>query len=206
MQGEKPNNMNQKEIVDNLNEIQSMGNHVLILYNAHAKGNKELTDLANVTFNILWSYAKSLVEIKLLLNATLRFEQDYAIGGLCITMNECTKKIIGYTTEKRKKSLWIDKFGKYITRHPELNKEYKLLKEKWISFADKTDIQTKIKEIRDTMTHGDEKLDEYIILNNTPTSDVIKYLNDWGRLMWSTANMVFTCFENECKHEMKITM
>ncbi len=195
--------MNQKELVNNLNDIQSMCNNVLILYNAHAKGNQELTDLANVTFNILWSYAKSLVEIKLLLNATLRFEQDYAIGGLCITMNECTKKIIGYTTKKRKESLWIDKFGKYITRHPELNKEYELLKEKWISFADTdtTNIQTKIKEIRDIMTHGDEKLDEFIILNNTPTSDVIKYLNDWGRLMWPTANMVFTCFENECQQE-----
>jgi hypothetical protein len=79
-----------------------------------------------------------------------------------------------------------------------------LLKEKWISFADTdtTNIQTKIKEIRDIMTHGDEKLDEFIILNNTPTSDVIKYLNDWGRLMWPTANMVFTCFENECQQEI----
>ena len=197
--------MNQKETVDSLNEIQSMCNNVLILYNAYAKGNQELTDLANITFNLLWNYAKSLIELKLLLYSTSRFELDYAIWGLCVTINECTKKIIGYTTDNgktRERRSWINKMAKYITKHPELNNEYNSLKEEWISYADTTDMQMKIKEIRDIMTHGVDQLDDFIILNNTSTSNILKYVDKWGKIMWPTANFVFTCFENECKQEI----
>ena len=56
-----------------------------------------------------------------------------------------------------------------------------------------------IKDIRDITIHGGEKLDELIKLHDTSTSDIINYLDIWGKLMWPTANLVFTCFENECQ-------
>ena len=194
--------MNQTELIDTLEEIQNMCNKVLILYNAHAKGNQELADLANMTGYLLWNYTKSLITLNHLQNATLRCEQDFAKGELCVVINECTKKIIGFTTKTgkiRKRSSWIDVMERYITIHPELTKEYSLLKERWMAFADITDIQNKIKDIRDITTHGDEKMDELIKLHNVPISDVIKYLDKWGKLMWPTANFVFTCFEKECQ-------
>ena len=125
------------------------------------------------------------------------------IGELCVVINECTKKIIGFRTGKtRKESLWIDKIGRYITRHPELTQEYNSLKEKWISYADTDDTQGEIKDIRDIATHGDNELYKLIKLHDTSTSDVINYLDIWGKLMWPTANFVFTCFENECQQEI----
>ena len=194
--------MNQTELTDNLGNLQDMYNNVQILYNAHAKGNQELTDLANMTGYLLWNYTKSLITLKSFQNATLRCEQDFAIGELCVVINECTKKIIGFTGKTRKESLWIDKIGRYITRHPELTQEYNSLKEKWISYADTDDTQGEIKDIRDIATHGDNELYKLIKLHDTSTSDVINYLNIWGKLMWPTANFVFTCFENECQQEI----
>ena len=134
---------------------------MLILYDAHAKGNPELTDLANMTGYLLWNYTKSLITLKHFQNAILRCEQDFAIGELCVVINVCTKKIIGFRTKDgkiRKDSFWIDKVGRYITRHPELIKEYSLLKERWISYADTDDTQGEIKTIRDIATHGDNEL------------------------------------------------
>ena len=58
------------------------------MYKAHAQGNQELTDLGNITYYILWNYAKSLIALKHFLSATLRCEQDFAIGELCVTINE----------------------------------------------------------------------------------------------------------------------
>ena len=195
--------ISQKVLVDTLDEIQIMFNNVLILYNAHAKGNQELNDLANMTGYLLWNYSKSLITLKHFQNAVTRWEQDFAIGELCVVINECTKKIIGFKTEDRGKSLWIDKIGRYITtRYPELTQEYGLLKDKWVSYADTTDIQGKIKDIRDITTHGDNELYKLIKLHDTSTSDIINYLYIWGKLMWPTANFVFTCFENECQQEM----
>ncbi len=195
--------MNQTEPTDNIGNLQDMCNNVLFLYNAHAKGNQELTDLANITGYMLWSYTKSLIALKYFQNAPLRHKQDFAIGELCVVINECTKKIIGFRTGKaRKESLWIDKIGRYITRHPELTQEYNSLKEGWISYADTTDIQMAIKDVRSITIHGVEKVDELIKLHDTSTSDVIDHLDIWGKLMWPTANLVFTCFENECQQEL----
>lgn len=195
--------MNQTELTDNLGNLQDMYNNVQILYNAHAKGNQELTDLANMTGYLLWNYTKSLITLKHFQNAAIRWEQDFAIGELCVVINECTKKIIGFRTgDTRKKSLWIGQIGRYITRYLELTQEYNSLKERWISYADNTDIQMTIKDIRDITIHGGEKLDELIKLHDTPTSDIINYLDIWGKLMWPTANLLFTCFENECQQEI----
>ena len=82
------------EINTAIDEIQNMCNNVLILYNAHAKGNPELTNLANLTYYLLWNYSKSLIAVKLLLSATSQNEQDFAKGQLCITINECIKLVI----------------------------------------------------------------------------------------------------------------
>lgn len=195
--------MNQAELTDNLGSLQDMFNNVQSLFNAYARGNQELTDLANMTGYLLWNYTKSLITLKHFQNAALRWEQDFAIGELCVVINECTKKIIGFPTGKtRKESLWIDKIGRYITSHPELIQEYSSLKERWIAYADTTDIQQTIKDIRDITIHGGEKFDELIKLHDTSTSDVINYLYIWGKLMWPTANLVFTCFENECQQVM----
>lgn len=200
--------MNQTELIDTLEELQDMCNNVLILYNAHAQGSQELTDLANMTGYLLWNYTKSLIILKHFQNATLRCEQDFAIGELCVVINECTKKIIGFKTKDgklRKESLWIDKIGRYITIHPELTKEYNLLKEKWLFYADAADIQGIIKDMRDIATHGDIKMDELIKLHNASISDIINYLDKWGKIMWTTANFVFICFENKCQQVMNIT-
>lgn len=200
--------MNQTELIDTLEEIQDMCKNVLILYNAHAQGNQELTDLANLTGYLLWNYTKSLITLKHLLNMTLRCEQDFAIGELCVVINECTKKIIGFKTKdgkNRKESLWINKMGRYITIHPELTKEYNLLKEKWIFYADSSYTQGIIKDLRDVATHGDIKIDELIKLHNASISDIINYLDNWGKIMQPTANFVFNCFENKCKQVMNIT-
>lgn len=199
--------MDQTELTDNLGYLQDMFNNVQFLYNAHAKGNQELTDLANITGYLLWNYTKSLIALKHFQNATLRCEQDFAIGELCVVINECTKKIIGFRTgdgkiRKESESLWTDKMGKYITIHRELAKEYSLIKESWISYADTDDMQGEIKNIRDITTHGDDKLDKLIKLRDTSISDVIKYFDKWGKIMWPTANFVFTCFENECQQEI----
>ncbi len=199
--------MDQTELTDNLGYLQDMFNNVQFLYNAHAKGNQELTDLANITGYLLWNYTKSLIALKHFQNATLRCEQDFAIGELCVVINECTKKIIGFRTgdgkiRKESESLWTDKMGKYITKHRELAKEYSLIKESWISYADTDDMQGEIKNIRDITTHGDDKLDKLIKLRDTSISDVIKYFDKWGKIMWPTANFVFTCFENECQQEI----
>lgn len=192
-------------MIDNLGILQDMFNNVLILYNAHAKGNQELNELANMTGYLLWNYTKSLITLKHFQNATLRCEQDFAIGELCVVINECTKKIIGFKTKDgkvRKESLWIDKMGSYISTHPELATEYSSLKERWISYADVDNTQGAIKDLRDITTHGDNELYKLIKLHNTSISDVIKYLDKWGKIMWPTANLVFTCFENECKRKI----
>ena len=196
--------ISQKVLVDTLDEIQIMFNNVLNLYNAHAKGNQELTDLANMTGYLLWNYSKSLITLKHFQNAVTRWEQDFAIGELCVVINECTKKIIGFETgnTRRERNLWINKIGKFISRHPELTQEYNSLKERWVSYADTADIQGKIKDIRDITTHGDNELYKLNKLHDTSTSDIINYLYIWGKLMWPTANFVFTCFENECQQEM----
>lgn len=197
--------MESNVINNTLKSLEDMGNSILILYNAHAKGDKELTELANMTGYLLWNYTKSLITLNHFQNATLRCEQDFAIGELCITINECTKKIIGFKTKDgkvRKDSLWIDKMGSYISSHPELSNEYSSLKDWWISYADTVEIQGIVKDIRDIATHGDEKQEKLILLHNTSTSNVINYLDKWGKIMWSTANFVFTCFENECQQVM----
>ena len=100
-------NMNTKGIVETLYGLQNMHNSVLVLYNAHAKGNQELTNLANLAYYLLWNYSKSLIELQIFLNASLSCEEDYAKGQLCTTINECLKHVIGFEIGQRNKSLWI---------------------------------------------------------------------------------------------------
>ena len=197
--------MNQMELINTLDEIQNMCNNVLILYKVHAKGNQELTDLGNMTYYILWNYAKSLIALKHLLCTTLRYEQDFAIGELCVTINECIKHVIGFKTADgniRKKSLWIKEMGKYILKHPEQEEKYNTLKAQLVAFADSFEKGHELEVIRNIATHGDTKVNELLKLHTTPISNIIKYLDRWGNLMLPTADFAFTCFENECQQIM----
>ena len=107
-----------------IDDIQDMCNNVLILYKAYGKKNQELSDLANLAYNLLWIYSKSLIVLKMLLNSSVRCEQDYALGQICVTVNEGIKAVIGFTPDKRNTSLWIDKMGKYILEQVELKSQY----------------------------------------------------------------------------------
>lgn len=199
------NNINPKDIVETLNGLQNMCNSVLVLYEAHAKGNQELTNLANLTYYLLWNYTKSIIELRLFLNSTLRLEQDLAKGQLCVTINESIKRIIGYKTKDgklRKNSFWIKEMGVYVSKHPKLAEQYESLKESWERYADSFEKNRELKNIRDITTHGDKNLDMLMMLHNISDSVIIRYLHEWGQYMWSIANIAFTCFENECQQEM----
>ena len=95
-------NINIKDITETLKGLQNMCNSVQILYEAYAKGNTELTNLANISFYLLWNYSKSMIELKILLNATLPCEEDFAKGQLCLTIDECIKHVIGFNTKDGK--------------------------------------------------------------------------------------------------------
>jgi hypothetical protein len=193
---------NQNELVKTLEEIQDMCNNVLILYKAHAKGNQELTDLGNMTYYILWNFAKSLIALKHFQNATLNLERDFATGELCVTINECIKHVIGFKTfdgNIRKKSLWIKEMGKYILKHPEQEEKYNALKAQLVAFADNFEKGHELEVIRNIATHGDTKINVLLKLHTTSISNIIKYLDGWGNLMLLVANFAFMCFENECQ-------
>ena len=197
--------MNQTELIATLDELQDMCNNVLILYNAHDKGNQELTDLANMTYYILWNYTKFLIALKQFQNATLRCEQDFAIGELYITINECIKHVIGFKTDDgkhRNKSLWIKEMGNYILKHPVFKEKYITTKNMLIEFADSFKKNSDLKVIRDIAAHGDVKIEKLLKLHATPISIILQYMDDWGQCLMPVADFVFTCFESECQQEM----
>lgn len=181
--------------------LQDMCNNVIILYNEHAKGNQELTNLANLTYYILWNYLKSLTALKILFSASTQYEQDFAKGQLCVTINECIKHIIGFETssKQRKESFWIQEMRSFTSTHQKYKEQYIKLKENWVTFADSFDGNARLKDFRDIATHGDKKIEDLIKLHTLPVSNVVHYLDEWGKIMLSTAHYTFTCFENECK-------
>lgn len=201
--------MNQKEVINTLNEVQNMSNNVLILYNAHAKGNQELTDLGNMTYYIIWNFAKSLIALKHLQSTTLRIEQDFAIGELYVTINECIKHVIGFKTADgniRKKSLWVKEMGRYILKHPEKEEQYNKLKDLLVAFADSFPKGTELEELRNIATHGDTRIDELLKLHTTPNSKIFHHLDRWGKCILPAAHFALTCFEDECQNEMNDKM
>lgn len=198
--------LEQKYLERTINDLQNMCDNVRVLYDAHAKGNTELTDLANLAYFLLWNYSKSLIVLKLLLSATTQSEQDFAKGQLCVTINECIKRIIGFETKKgtqREESFWIQEMGIFISTHQKYNEQYNTLKENWISFANSFDGNAGLKDMRDIATHGDKKIENLKKLHTLPVSNVVHYLDEWGKIMLPTAHFTLTCFENECQQEMK---
>lgn len=195
-------NINSKDIVETLNELQDMCNSVLVLYDAHAKGNRELTNLANLTYYLLWNYSKSLIELQIFLNASLSCEEDYAKGQLCITINECLKHVIGFEIGQRNKSLWTKEIGDYISMHPEMKEHYDPIKNGLIQYANIFEKGCTLQEIRKLATHGDKEIDNLIKIHNLSHSVVLRYLAGWEKCISPAANFAFTCFENECQQEI----
>lgn len=198
-------NRSQDELIETLDEIQNMCCYVLLLYDAYAKRNQELNDLANLTYYLLWNYSKSIIALKLFLNSALRSEQDFALGQICITINECTKKVIGYKTKDgkdRNGSIWINDMGRFISKHPELEDQYIKLKNGWILYADGFDNNEELRYIRNIATHGDRLIDNMMYLKELSATKVIHYLNAWDKNMRLTSDFVFMCFENECQCEI----
>ena len=189
----EPNYLDEK-----IKELQKMCNNVIILYNKHAKGNQELTNLANLTYYILWNYLKSLTALKILFNASTQYEQDFAKGQLCVTINECIKRIIGFP-KQRKESFWIQEMENFISTHQRDKEQFITLKENWVTFADNFDGNAELRDMRDIATHGDKEIEKLIKLHTLPVSNVVHYLDEWGKNMLPTAHFVFSCFENECK-------
>ena len=181
--------------------LQDMCNNVIILYNEHAKGNQELTNLANLTYYILWNYLKSLTALKILFSASTQYEQDFAKGQLCVTINECTKHIIGFS-KQREESFWNQEMANFIYIHQKYKEQYIKLKENWVAFADGFDGNAKLKDFRDIATHGDKKIENLIKLHELSVFQIGHYLNEWEKIMLPTAHYIFTCFENECQQEM----
>ena len=198
-------NINIKDITETLKGLQNMCNSVQILYEAYAKGNTELTNLANISFYLLWNYSKSMIELKILLNATLPCEEDFAKGQLCLTINECIKHVIGFNTKdgkNRKESLWMKEMGEYISKHPEIKEQYGLIKDALIPYADDFDKGCILQEIRKIATHGDTHIDNLIKIHDLSHSEVIRFLAGWEKCISPAAHFAFTCFENECQQEI----
>lgn len=190
---------------ETINGLQQMCDNVRVLYDAHAKGNTKLTKMANFAYYLLWNYSKSLIALKLLLSATTQSEQDFAKGQLCVTINECIKHVIGFDTDDgklRKKSLWIQEMGYFISIHQQYSEQYNAVKKEWIRYADCFDSNIELKDIRDIATHGSKKIENLIKLHTLSVSNVVHYLDEWGKIMLPTAHFIFTCFENECHHGM----
>lgn len=201
----RASNIKTKDITETLKGLQNMCNSVKILYEAYAKGNTELTNLANLSFYLLWNYSKSMIELKILLSATFPCEEDFAKGQLCLTIDECIKHVIGFNTKdgkNRKESLWMKEMGEYTSKHPEINKQYGLIKDSLILYADDFDKGCVLQEIRKIATHGDTKIDNLIKIHNLSRSEVLGYLAGWEKCMSPAANFAFTCFENECKRKI----
>ena len=197
--------INSYHLVENLNGLQNICNSILVLYEAHAIEKQELTNLANLTYYLSWNCSKSIIELKTLLNATSNIEQDYAKGQLCVTINECIKHLIGFETDDgkvRKKNLWIKEMGKYISKHPEIEKQYKKIKDDLILYADSFEKGSNIEVVRNIAAHGDSKIDNLIKIHNLSSLEVLRYLDGLGKCMLPAANFAFNCFENECQQEM----
>lgn len=195
-----------KYLEETINSLQNMCDNVRVLYHAHAKGNIEMTNLANLTYYLLWNYSKSLIAVKLLLSATTQYEQDFAKGQLCVTINESIKHVIGFDKDDgklRKKSFWIQEMGIFISTHQQYSEQYYAFKKEWIRYANSFDDNIELKDMRDIATHGDKKIDNLIKLQTLSVSNVIHYLDEWEKIMLPTAHFTFTCFENECQQEMK---
>lgn len=195
-------NMEAKGIAETLCGLQNMHNSVLVLYKAYAKGNHELTNLANLTYYLLWNYSKSLIELQIFLNASLSSEEDYAKGQLCITINECLKHVIGFEIGQRNKSLWTTEMGDYISTHPEMKGQYDPIKNGLIQYADSFKKGCTLQEIRKLATHGDKVIDNLIKIHDLSHSEVLRYLAGWEKCMSPAANFAFSCFENECQQEI----
>lgn len=198
-------NIKTKDITETLKGLQNMCNSVQILYETYAKGNTELTNLANISFYLLWNYSKSMIELIILLSATFPCEEDFAKGQLCLTIDECIKHVIGFNTKdgkNRKESLWMKEMGEYTSKHPEIKEQYGLIKEALILYADDFDKGCVLQEIRKIATHGDTKIDNLIKIHNLSHSEVLGYLAGWEKCMSPAANFAFTCFENECKRKI----
>lgn len=197
--------MNKNEIEEELKELEKMSENVLVLNDAYSKGNSLLKELASITYYLLWSYIKSLVLLKLFIYSTFQCEKDFALGQLCVTINECLKHVIGYKTKdekQRKNSLWIAKMGNFIINHPDMQEQYNSLKEKLLLFADKFDKGSELKAIRDIAIHGDEDIQIMRSLHLIPSSTVIQHLSEWENHINPTTHFVLTVFENECQREM----
>ena len=185
-----------------INDLQNMCNSVLVLYDAHAKDNQELKKLANLAYYLLWNYSKSMIELQMLLNASLPCEKDFAKGQLCITINECLKHVIGFETNQRKNSLWVKDMGEYILKQPEMKKQYSLIKDGLSLYADSFEKDCSLQEIRKLATHGDKEIDNLMKIRNLSHSEVFRYLTGWEKSLTPAANFAFSCFENECQQEI----
>lgn len=194
-----------ENLIQTLDEIQNMYYNVLILYNAHAKGNQEFTNLANLTFYILWNYSKFIIVLKLFFTSTHRCEQDFAIGQLCVTINESIKHLIGFKTKKGRnwnKTMWIKCCGNYISNYPHLEQAYNDITDRLISFADNFENDSTLKNLRNIATHGDDTIPELLKLNQITFSVISHYLDGWGRCLRLASDFAFKCFIKECQHEM----
>ena len=197
--------INPKDIDETLNGLHNICNCTLVLYDAHAKGNLYLTNLANMTYYLLWNFSKSMIELKIFLSATIRNEQDFAKGQLCITINECIKHVIGFKTNNRKNrenSLWIREMGTYISKRPELSEQYEVIRDDLLLFAESFEKDNVLKDIRNIAAHGDIKIESLIKIHNLSFSKVMRFLDGWRKCMLPAANFAFTCFERECQLEM----
>lgn len=189
-------------IVKTLKGLQNMCNSVLVLYDAYANGNQELKNLANLAYYLLWNYSKSMIELQMLLNASLPCEENFAKGQLCITINECLKHVIGFETRQRKKSLWVKDMEDYISKRPKMKKQYSLIKDGLILYADSFNKDCTLQEIRKLATHGDKEIENLLKKHNLPHSEVFHYLAGWEKSVTPAANFAFSCFENECQKEI----
>ena len=187
-----------KEIDKTLNDLQVMSYNVQILYDKVAKRNHELSNLANMSYYFLWNYSKSLILTKLLLVDYPQSMQDFAKGQLYVTINESIKQIIGFG-KQRQKSLWINEMSKYCSMRSEIKEQYNKIKDAWIEYTNENEKNKNIKTIRDIATHGDKSIEKLTKIKSLSLPDVIKTLDWWGKIMWTTAHFTFTCFENECQ-------
>lgn len=140
------------------------------------------------------------------MSATTQYEQDFAKGQLCVTINECIKHVIGFETnngKQRKESLWIQEMGDFISNHQYSSEQYNSLKKDWIGYANSFDGNLELKDMREIATHGDKKIENLIKLHTLSVSKIVHYLDEWGKIMLPTAHFAFTCFENECQQKMK---
>lgn len=195
-------NFNTNDLTNVIGEIDMMCKNVFILYNEQAKGNQELTNLANLSSCLLWNCSKSMIALKLFFDATTQCEIDFAIGQLCVTINECIKQIIGFNANRRRKCLWVKDMGEYISKHPEIMNQYNKIKDELILYASSFEKNCDLEIIRNIATHGVKEIEELIKIRNMSISEVSHFLAEWGNFIIPAANFSFTCFENECQQEM----